>query len=343
MIAVRQQVDLSTMNTLGLPAEAARYAEPASEAELVELLGNEQGAVQVIGEGSNLVLGGSLPGLVIRPMMVSMEVVGEQGGAVLVEAGAGVHWDDLVAWAVAQGFHGLENLSWIPGSVGAAPFQNIGAYGVELSDRFESLRAVDRHSGAARVFSRDDCQFGYRDSVFKSVDPGRWVITSLRLRLSRDFHPRLDYGDLEARFHALPASEQNASGLRQLVIRVRDEKLPNPAHLANAGSFFKNPVVSAEQWRQLQSRFANLVAFAMPDGGAKLAAGWLIEQAGWKGRQLGPVGMHERQALVLVNYGGASAADVLALQQAVQQSVWEKFAVRLEREPIWLPRAPESD
>ena len=343
MIAVQDQVDLLPLNSLGLPAVAARYATPETEAALSELVSREEGPIQVLGEGSNVVLGSNIEALVIRPGMAGISVQDADADSVLIEAGAAVHWDDLVAWSVDQAFHGLENLSWIPGSVGAAPYQNIGAYGVELSDRLVSLHAVNLNTGKVREFQRGECDFAYRDSLFKSGEPGRWAITRVVLRLQRKFDPQLDYGDLAARFAALPDSEQNGQGLRQLVIRIRDEKLPDPARLANVGSFFKNPTVSAERWQTLKSDFPDLVGYPLADGDYKLAAGWLIEQAGWKGRRLGPVGMHERQALVLVNYGDATATDVLSLQQAVKASVREKFDVLLEREPVWLPRDPEAD
>ena len=343
MKPVREQVDLSAMNTLGLAATAAHYATPENEEELSELVSSTEGPIQILGEGSNVVLGADLDGLVVRPGMGGIKQLESGPKGVLIEAGAAVHWDDLVAWCVSRNLHGLENLSWIPGSVGAAPYQNIGAYGVELSDRLESLQAVDLKTGQVRQFRCDECDFAYRDSRFKSGEPGRWAITRVVLRLLPEFAPQLGYGDLAERFAALPEDQQSAQGLRQLVISVRDEKLPDPARLANVGSFFKNPAVDADQWQKLRERFPALVGYPLADGGYKLAAGWMIEQAGWKGRRLGPVGMHERQALVLVNYGQASAADVLSLQRAVRASVQEKFGVTLEREPVWLPRDPETD
>lgn len=336
MSQVHNHFDLSDRNTLALPAWAEQYAEPASESDLLALLDQHSGPVTVLGEGSNVVLSGTLPGLLLRPRMADINVVESDADSVCVEAGAGVHWDDLVSWCVDRGYHGLENLSWIPGSVGAAPFQNIGAYGVELADRFECLWACDLSEKGLKQFDRQQCQFGYRDSVFKSDQPGRWLITRIRLRLQRVFAPVLGYADLSERFASLPQQEQNAAGLRQLIIRIRDEKLPDPRRLPNAGSFFKNPEVDGAVWNQLKARYPDLVGYALNDDRYKLAAGWLIEQSGWKGRCLGPVGMHEKQALVLVNHGEASADEVLALQQAVELAVAERFGVSLEREPVLL-------
>lgn len=334
-----RSLDLVDRNALALPARARHFAAPDSEENLRELLVAAQGApLTIIGAGSNLVLDGDIPGYVLQPALGGIRVVKDDASAVTVEVGAGENWDQLVAQCVARGWHGLENLSLIPGSAGAAPYQNIGAYGVELADRLESLDAMDVGTGQVRSFSAEECAFAYRDSLFKSGQPGRWVIMRLRLRLAHRFAPQLDYADLRQRYSELPVSRQNAAGLRELIIRIRQDKLPDPAVLPNAGSFFKNPEVSTEAFHALRERFPDLVAYALADGRFKLAAGWLIEKAGWKGRRLGSVGMHDRQALVLVNYGGGTAAQVRALQEAVQGAVRERFGVELEREPVWLPR-----
>jgi UDP-N-acetylmuramate dehydrogenase len=335
------QSNVALTNTLRLPALAQWYAPLHEIAQLPALLAEahqRQAPITVLGEGSNVVLQADLPGLVLQPQMRGMAIIQWQGSRALVECQAGESWDQLVQWSLQQGLAGLENLSLIPGSVGAAPFQNIGAYGVELADRFDSLTACSLQDGLARQFSLDECQFSYRDSFFKSVEPGRWLISSVRLWLDREQAPVLGYADLASRYQALPFEQRNATGLRQIICQLRRSKLPDPAQLANAGSFFKNPQVSAEQYQQLQQRYPELVAYPQPSGLYKLAAGWLIERAGWKGKRLADVGMHAQQALVLVNYGDASGAEVLALAAQVRESVAALFAVELEQEPIILPR-----
>jgi len=335
------QSHVALTNTLRLPAQAQWYAAFDDIAQLPALLAEaakHQAAITVLGEGSNVVLQRDVPGLVLQPKMRGMEIIQWQGSRALVECQAGESWDALVQWTLEQGLAGLENLSLIPGSVGAAPFQNIGAYGVELADRFDSLTACSLQDGQARQFSLEECQFSYRDSFFKTIEPGRWLISSVRLWLDREQAPVLGYADLASRYQALPQAQRNAAGLRQIVCDLRRSKLPDPAVLANAGSFFKNPQVSAEHYHTLQQRYPELVAYPQASGLYKLAAGWLIERAGWKGKRLADVGMHAQQALVLVNYGAASGADVLALAAQVRASVAAMFAVELEQEPIVLPR-----
>lgn len=335
---VKEQVPLSS--TLRLPAKARWYADISDTGQLPQLLCDPRWQDLprvVLGEGSNVVLRGDLPALVLRPVMQGMRVISWQGSRALVECQAGASWDALVQWSIEQGLAGLENLSLIPGSVGAAPFQNIGAYGVELADVFDSLEACSLVDGSCRQFSAGECCFAYRDSFFKSVAPGRWLISSVRLWLDRDRLPVLGYADLASRYQALPVEQQNAAGLRNIICELRRSKLPDPARLANAGSFFKNPVVSAQQHAQLKQRFPKLVSYPQSDGGFKLAAGWLIEQAGWKGRREGNVGMHSAQALVLVNYADASGEEVLRFASRVRESVKAMFAVELEQEPVILP------
>ena len=334
---IERDADLSGANTLALPARAERLARPASAAALADLLARRRPdePLYVLGQGSNLVLDGELPGLTLIPALdhLDYQVDGDQAR---VTAGAGVVWDRLVADTVARGWRGLENLSLIPGTAGAAPFQNIGAYGVELADVLDSVEAVSVADGAVVRFSAAECQFDYRDSLFKSRRRGEFIITAITLRLRRHGACRVDYGGLAARFADADPASLDPAAVRAAVIELRQSKLPDPAVLPNAGSFFKNPVVSVAHYQQLKQAEPELVAFAHRDG-MKLAAGWLIERAGWKGRRLGPVGMHREQALVLVNHGGARAADVRALAEAVRADVRERFAVTLEQEPIPLP------
>jgi UDP-N-acetylmuramate dehydrogenase len=253
----------------------------------------------------------------------------------IVEAAAGESWHGFVTRCLDQGWAGLENLALIPGTVGAAPVQNIGAYGLELDQRLHSVVAWDLRAGRERTLLPADCGFAYRDSMFKRDGAGRWLIARVRFALPKSWAPRLDYPDL--RDH--PGLRDGAPAPRQVydaVCDIRRRKLPDPAVLGNAGSFFKNPVVGAARADALKHRFPDLRTYPQANGQVKLAAGWLIERAGWKGRRLGPVGMHERQALVLVNHGGALAADVQALAQAVRQAVRDRFDVDLEQEPVVL-------
>ncbi len=335
---IEHDADLSAANTLALPARARRLARPADPAALGELLAGRRPdePLYVLGEGSNVVLRGDLPGLTVIPAFDRIDYLDETGDQVRVRAGAGVVWDRLVADTVARGWGGLENLSLIPGTAGAAPFQNIGAYGVELADCLESVDTVAVADGRAVRFAAAECEFDYRDSLFKSRRRGDFIITHITLRLRRGAPCRVDYGGLADRFARQAPREIAPEAVRKAVIELRQSKLPDPRTLANAGSFFKNPVVGEAEYQALAARWPGLVAFSHPRG-HKLAAGWLIERAGWKGRRLGPVGMHKDQALVLVNYGGARADDVLALAGAVRDEVRALFGVTLEQEPVLLP------
>ncbi|WP_028447608.1 UDP-N-acetylmuramate dehydrogenase [Chitinimonas koreensis] len=324
--------DLAPLHTLALRARAERLAVLADLAELPDLLAQAGPQLRVLGGGSNLVPAERVAGTVLKVELKGRQLLGEDEGAWYVAAAAGENWHDFVQWTLAQGWPGLENLSLIPGTVGAAPIQNIGAYGVELKDCFHALTARRLDDGSVCVFTAEQCAFGYRDSVFKRVEAGRWLITDVLFRLPKAWRPKLDYGDLRAR---LDGAEITPQAVADAVIAIRRSKLPDPAVTPNAGSFFHNPVVPAEQAAALKARHPALPLYPQADGSAKLAAGWLIEQAGWKGRRLGPVGMYAQQALVLVNHGGAGAADVAALMQAVRADVLERFGVMLQPEPVW--------
>lgn len=329
--------DLSAYNTLALPATALKvvhYRDPAQLPGLTESAAAHS-KVFVLGGGSNVVLARSLKNFVIKVESRGVAVVDETASHVLVEAQAGESWHDFVSMCVDQGWDGLENLALIPGTAGAAPVQNIGAYGVELDQRFHSLQAWDLHHGRLVEFGPADCAFSYRNSFFKQSAPGRWLITSVRFALPRPWRPVLTYPDLQR----CPVLQKRGAAITaadvfQAVCRIRQAKLPDPATLPNAGSFFKNPVVSSETHAAIQEKWPDMPAYTQGDGRWKLAAGWLIEQVGWKGKRLGPVGMHERQALVLVNHGGATAEDVVHLADTVRKDVKALFGLDLEQEPI---------
>jgi UDP-N-acetylmuramate dehydrogenase len=326
---------LTAFNTFGIAARARFFAAPASEPELRSLLRSVTARrlpLVVLGGGSNIVLGGDIQALVIHPDMRGIACIGEDAGHWLVEAAAGETWHDFVQETLARGWYGLENLSLIPGTVGASPIQNIGAYGVEVTDRLHSLTAMDIATGELREFARAECRFGYRDSVFKQELRDRYIITRVRFSLLKRPAVRIDYGDIRAELAARGIERPTPRQVADAVIAIRSRKLPSPAVLGNAGSFFKNPVVPAEKLLALKADWPDIVSYPAAQG-AKLAAGWLIERAGWKGRRIGPVGSYEKQALVLVNHGGATGADVIRVAQAIQRAVRETFGVELEMEP----------
>lgn len=336
---VECNVDLAQRTTLALAGRAALYCEIVSGQQLAALATGAPERCFVLGGGSNLVLTGDFDGLVLHMAIPGRERVGEDSEAWYVRAGAGEHWHDFVQWTLAQGWPGLENLSLIPGTVGAAPVQNIGAYGLEVCERFHSLTAIDRQRGAVRIFDRATCRFGYRDSVFKQEGwhlDGRFVITEVTFRLPKDWTPLTRYADVAAELDANGIRNPHAQQIADAVIAVRQRKLPDPAKVPNAGSFFHNPVVDQRLAGQLASLHPGLPTYPQADGRVKLAAGWLIEQSGWKGRDLGRVGMYEKQALVLVNRGRATGPEVIALMQAVQYAVRQKFGIELTPEPIFL-------
>lgn len=318
-------------NTLALSARARFFARYHSVSELLAWLAwaqKRQVPVLAIGAGSNVLAPAEVPALVLQSAMQQHYLLHSDKQHVWVVAEAGLNWHDWVLSSTEYG-HGLENLALIPGSVGAAPIQNIGAYGVELADCLAWVEGIRLSCQQLTRWDNPACRFGYRDSVFKRELRGDLVITRVCFRLSRTFAPQLSYGPL-AQWSAGRAV--NSAELIDEVCRIRQSKLPDPGQLANAGSFFKNPVVSALQVAELLQRFPDMPHYPAI-GGVKLAAGWLIERTGWKGKRLGVVGMHDQQALVLVNHGGARLADVEALSRQVQADVWSQFAVTLEPEP----------
>ncbi len=336
-----RQANLRTLNTFGLPAVAHTLVAIHADADVRRVLDHPdlgRAPKLVLGGGSNLVLTRDPTAVVLRVAVMGRRLVEETDAAWIVEFGAGETWHDAVAWTLAQGWPGLENLALIPGTVGAAPVQNIGAYGLELADRFHSLDAVDLVTGRSVTLDARACNFGYRDSVFKQAGfgglAGKSLITRVRLRLPRPWQPVRNYQDIERRMAETGNHAPDARTLFDWVCAIRRAKLPDPALIGNAGSFFKNPVVSAEQCRDIIGRDPHLVHYAMADGRFKLAAGWLIDACGWKGKSVGGAAVYERQALVLVNRGGATGAEVVTLARAIQECVYGRFGIRLEPEPV---------
>jgi len=330
-------VSLKAYNTFGLPAVARTLVRVASDADVRQVVDHpEFGRAPkfILGGGSNIILTRDMPQLVLKVEVRGMRLVEERADAWIVEAGAGETWHDLVAWTLTQGWPGLENLALIPGTVGAAPVQNIGAYGVELKDRFESLDAVDLVTGRSVTLRESICAFGYRDSEFKRSLANRSVITRVRLRLPRPWRPVIGYLDLERKIAETGITAPSALQIFDWICTIRRAKLPDPAQVGNAGSFFKNPVVTPEQCRDIIGRDPAVVHYPMPDGSVKLAAGWLIDACGWKGKSVGGAAVYEKQALVLVNRGGAIGSEVMTLARAIQESVYGRFGIRLEPEPV---------
>lgn len=340
-LAITQHVSLKAHNSLGFEVVAERFSRAESLPQLQGLLAEaeaQQWPVLLLGGGSNLILSDQLPGLVIQLANRGIELVEHQTDQVLVDVAAGENWHDWVQHSLNQGWYGLENMALIPGTVGAAPIQNIGAYGVELKDFFVSLTAWDRQTRALVTIAREDCDFAYRWSRFKGEDAGRYVIWSVRFALSTVPKLQLGYGGVADYLAGKGIVEPGPQDLFDAICDIRQSKLPDPAVLGNAGSFFENPIIPQAQCDVLKQQFPNLVAFPAGEGAMKLAAGWLIDQAGWKGHRAGHVGVYEKQALVLVNHGEGNRTELLALAASIQASVLEKFGVQLEIEPRQYPR-----
>ncbi|MDE2442019.1 MAG: UDP-N-acetylmuramate dehydrogenase [Betaproteobacteria bacterium] len=337
-VILQCNVDLRACTTLALPGRAAHYTKITNAAQLADA-DLAEGPRFILGGGSNLVLSGNVDRLVLHMAIPGKRLAKEDAEAFYIEAGAGENWHDFVQWTLIHGWPGLENLSLIPGTVGAAPIQNIGAYGLEVSERLHTVTAWDFERQAFVKLSRDNCRFAYRDSLFKQEGwhlSGRMAITSVLFRLPKAWQPNLRYADVAQELAARKVTEPSAQDIAAAIIAIRQRKLPDPAVIPNAGSFFHNPVVDAARADILAKTHPTLPRYPQADGRVKLAAGWLIEQAGWKGKALGPVGMYEKQALVLINRGGATGLDVRNTMQAVQAAVRDKFAVELTPEPIFL-------
>lgn len=334
---IESGVSLKPYNTFGLPAVAHTLVRIASDADVRRVVDHPElgrSPKFILGGGSNIVLTRDMPQLVLKVEVKGRRLLDERADAWIVEAGAGESWPEFVDWTLAQGLPGLENLALIPGTVGASPVQNIGAYGVEMADRFDSLDAVDLLTGRNVTLARDFCAFGYRDSVFKHSLANRSLITRVRFRLPKPWRPVLGYLELERKVIETGITEPTPRHVADWICAIRRGKLPDPAEIGNAGSFFKNPVVTPEQCRDIIGRDPEIVHYPMPDGTMKLAAGWMIDACGWKGKSVGQAGVYEKQALVLVNRGHAIGSEVMTLARAIQESVYGRFGIRLEPEPV---------
>ena len=333
-MTIHENVSLQQLNTFGIDAAARYFADIGSEDDLQAVLSDPAFAglqKMPLGGGSNILFRGNIDGLVLHNRMEGMEILEDDGREALLRAAGGTTWHQVVLFAIENGLGGIENLSLIPGSAGAAPIQNIGAYGAELKDVFAGLEAVALDGEERRTFTKEECAFGYRMSVFKSQYKNKYFITSVTLRLSRNTVPNTSYGAIEQELEKTGVTTPTIRNVSDAVIRIRSSKLPDPREIGNAGSFFKNPEVPLAQYESLKAAFPGMVAYPSANG-MKLAAGWLIEQCGWKGKVAGRVGMHARQALVLVNYGGATGEELYRHALKVQQSVRDRFGVALEME-----------
>lgn len=330
---VKQDHSLLSFNTFGIDVTAAHFAEIHSIADLGQVLRSRINPMLILGGGSNLLFTHHPAGLVIRNAIKGTEISRVFKNKVWVKAGGGVVWHDFVCWAVEHNLGGIENLSLIPGTVGAAPVQNIGAYGVELKDVFVNLEAVELETGKVRHFTATQCQFGYRDSVFKREAKGKYCITSVTFSLTTGKHKiNTSYGDIQRTLEQMQVQSASIADVSRAVVQIRSSKLPDPAKIGNCGSFFKNPEVDRNVLDRLKPQFPNIIAYDLPDGRVKIPAGWLIEQCGWKGKRVGNTGSYEKQALVLVNYGGATGQEVKNLAYAIIDSVEKTFGIRLDTE-----------
>jgi len=334
MLQIQQNVSLKNFNTFGIDAKAKYFVEISQPGELIELFMDpqwQQTERLVLGGGSNMLFINDFDGLVIRMNIrgIDHRINHDE---VFVVAGAGEVWNDLLNYCVAHEYAGLENLSLIPGSVGASPIQNIGAYGVELKDVFYTCNAFEIATGKFKTFTHEDCHFGYRDSAFKSELKGQYIIVSVKFRLSLVPDVKLHYGAIKDELAKRNITSPTIKDVSDVVSHIRVSKLPDPSTIGNAGSFFKNPVIPVDEFRAIRSYFPAIVNYPAADGEVKLAAGWLIEQCGWKGKVVGHTGTWHNQALVLVNHGGATGEEVYSLSSQIIDSVYTKFGVMLERE-----------
>ncbi|MGZ3899159.1 MAG: UDP-N-acetylmuramate dehydrogenase [Bacteroidia bacterium] len=335
MVNISEHTSLKPYNTFGIEVTCDFFVELNSIEDFNQLIQTEtyqKNKRLIIGGGSNILFTGNFNGLVIKNNLKGKQVVSETEELVIVKAGAGENWHGFVMWCIDNNYCGLENLSLIPGCVGASPMQNIGAYGVEIKEVFFELEARDMADGSEHVFTKEDCHFGYRESVFKHEYKDRFLITSVSYRLRKKAKVNVSYGAITAELEAEGVTSPTIKNVSEAVIRIRQSKLPDPAVTGNAGSFFKNPEVSAKKHDTLKEEFPGLVAYSLPSGNYKLAAGWLIEQCGLKGHEHNGAAVHNKQALVLVNKNHCTGKDILELSGYVMQKVFDKFGVTLERE-----------
>jgi len=326
---VQKDVSLLKYNTFNLDYQANLLISLSTEEGINKYLPFD-GKVLVMGGGSNFLFTSNYKGTIIYPLIGGINIESKSQGCAIISAGAGVIWDSFVDWCVNNGFYGLENLSWIPGKVGASPVQNIGAYGSEAKDFITGVRTVSLENGEIREFTNEECRFGYRDSIFKKELKGKYMVTKVFFRLATDYTPNVSFGRISE--EVAKYGEINPTNIRKAIIDIRRNKLPDPEILGNAGSFFKNPVINSLEADKLLGLYPQIPSYPDKIGKTKLSAAWLIDQCGWKGKRVGEVGVHDKQPLVIVNYGKATGLEILKLSEEIQMSVRSKFSVELERE-----------
>lgn len=330
---LQNNINLQAYNTFGLSVNAKQFAAFKSVHDLDELLKDDrQKKIMILGGGSNLLLTKDIDCLVLKNDLKGIEILSDDGDKAQLKTMGGENWHDVVLFAIENNLGGIENMSLIPGSAGAAPMQNIGAYGAEIKDVFHELEAYEIETGEVKTFSKTDCQFGYRESVFKRALKDKYVILSMTLTLKRNPSLNTSYGAIENRLSEMNITNPTIKDVSDAVIHIRKTKLPDPAEIGNSGSFFKNPVISKTEFEVLKKKFPDVANYPVDDEHVKIAAGWLIDQAGWKGKTLGNYGVHKNQALVLVNYGGAKGEDIYQLSEAIMANIKEIYGIELERE-----------
>ena len=331
-MVIKENYNLQQLNSFGINVQAKYFSVFSNEYFLAELLEKNKEQLLVLGGGSNILFTKNFDGLVLKNEIVGIEIVKQDEHSVYLKAGAGVGWHEFVLYCIENNFAGVENLSLIPGNVGASPMQNIGAYGVEVKDVFYELEAYDIKEKKSVTFSKTDCEFGYRESIFKNKYKGKFIITSVSFKLNKIPVFNTSYGAIENELEKMGAQSLSIKAISDAVIRIRQSKLPDPKIIGNAGSFFKNPTIKNKQFNNLKNKFPLIVGYPVGEYETKLAAGWLIEKCGWKGYRKADAGCHEKQALVLVNYGNATGEEILQLSEKIINSVKLMFNVELHRE-----------
>lgn len=333
MFEIKENISLKNYNTFGIEAKSRYFVECSSINEIldfIEIHKKQTLPLMILGGGSNVLFTKDYDGYVLRPAIKGIEIVKETEDHIILKVGAGEDWDEFVGYCVDNNWGGVENLSLIPGNVGTCPIQNIGAYGVEVKDVIVEVETVDLENLNINRFQNAECRFAYRDSIFKNKLKGKHIITHVTFKLKKKPEYKLDYGNLNNEISKF--GDLNLKKIRQAVINIRESKLPKPEEIGNAGSFFKNPVVSKEKFKKLKAIYPEIPFYKQIDGLVKIPAGWLIEKAGWKGKRVGNTGVHEKQALVLVNYGDATGEEIIHLARNIQQTIIIKFDLELEME-----------
>ncbi len=331
---IQKDISLKKYNTFGIDVTAKHFIAVNTINELIDVLKlNNYPDKFILGGGSNILLTKNINALVIHINLKGKKIVSKTESSIIISSGAGENWHEFVLWCINNGYGGLENLSLIPGNVGTSPIQNIGAYGVELKDHFVSCKVIDLESLELKTFNNTECRFGYRDSIFKQNAKGRYIITSVNFKLTTKNHNlRTNYGAIQEELNTMGTTSPSIQDISKAVIKIRESKLPNPKKIGNSGSFFKNPIINKTQFEALVKQFPDVPSYKLSEEAIKIPAGWLIEKAGFKGKTFNNYGVHKKQALVLVNYGGSKGKDILKLAKLIQETIYRIFGVSIETE-----------